>query len=187
MSKYKAAVKGQTSLLSFGHCTIWPCQTSSISSSPVSSSPVYPDVTEIEVIDLTNAHEPTPKPEIQPEVEDDPPSIPPSLQARYPSLVPCHPLGLDNSDERHEEFAALDDIGNEMDEWELEADAETLLPKAVPEVRPWTVLQEQIKADLKKGSCTLPLAKINQLIILHTPNQRIWETSSKSGDCAPMA
>jgi hypothetical protein len=50
-----------------------------------------------------------------------------------------------------------------MDGWEEDLD------KCVGgNVWGWDVLQEQIKMDMKKGGNTLPLTKINQLLVLRT-------------------
>ncbi|KAJ7594803.1 hypothetical protein C8J56DRAFT_885293 [Mycena floridula] len=58
--------------------------------------------------------------------------------------------------------------GDEQDfeEWELEGEVINLMPSTVPEIKPWNILWDQIKADLKKKSKTLPLSKVNQLMIL---------------------
>ena len=146
-------MKGQTSL-SFGH-TVQPSRSSHMPYPPVQS-----EIIEIESIDLTETHEPSPQPKMQLEVESEPPSPPLAPTARSTSPGPQHPPDND------EMFADSDEVEKEAEEWELEAEAETVLPKAIPEIRPWVVLREQIKDDLKKHSRTLPLSKINQLIIL---------------------
>ncbi|KAJ7573601.1 hypothetical protein C8J56DRAFT_903250 [Mycena floridula] len=48
--------------------------------------------------------------------------------------------------------------------WEEELDEDVRDPKA--EIKDWTELRKQIKEDLKWNSKTLPLSKINQLLIL---------------------
>ncbi|KAF8179309.1 hypothetical protein K438DRAFT_1769019 [Mycena galopus ATCC 62051] len=53
-----------------------------------------------------------------------------------------------------------------MHEWELEAEYETLMFGAVPEIRDWNTLRDQIKQDLKKKAKTLTLAQFNQLTII---------------------
>jgi hypothetical protein len=56
----------------------------------------------------------------------------------------------------------VDDV---EDEWEPEDDVQMSLPGIV-QIRGWDVLREQVKSDLKKFSKTLPLSKINQLMII---------------------
>ncbi|KAJ6574311.1 hypothetical protein B0H19DRAFT_1063285 [Mycena capillaripes] len=51
-------------------------------------------------------------------------------------------------------------------EWELEAEFDTLIFKAVAERKDWETLREQIKQELKKKGKSLSLAKINQLTII---------------------
>ncbi|KAJ7512570.1 hypothetical protein B0H11DRAFT_486251 [Mycena galericulata] len=52
------------------------------------------------------------------------------------------------------------------EEWEVEAEAVNLIPGTVPTIRPWGELRDHIKAELKNKSKTLPLSKVNQLMIL---------------------
>lgn len=55
---------------------------------------------------------------------------------------------------------------DDVDEWELEAEVVNCMPRTVPNIRSWADLRTQIKAELKKKSKTLPLSKINQLMVL---------------------
>jgi hypothetical protein len=57
--------------------------------------------------------------------------------------------------------------GEAMHEWELEAEYETLMFGAVPEIRDWNTHHDQIKQDLKKKAKPLTLAQFNQLTIIH--------------------
>lgn len=68
---------------------------------------------------------------------------------------------LDLNSTNADELPAL-----EAEEWELEAEVVQLLPNVRPEIRNWKELREQIKDDLRQKSKTLPLSKINQLMIL---------------------
>ncbi|KAJ7577131.1 hypothetical protein C8J56DRAFT_1113717 [Mycena floridula] len=54
----------------------------------------------------------------------------------------------------------------EFEEWELEGEVINLMPSTVPEIKPWNILWDQIEADLKKKSKTLPLSKVKKLMIL---------------------
>ncbi|KAJ7595375.1 hypothetical protein C8J56DRAFT_1115182 [Mycena floridula] len=58
------------------------------------------------------------------------------------------------------------DDGHEEEEWELEAEVLNLIPATVSDIKPWDELRKQIKADLKKQLKSLPLSKVNQLMIL---------------------
>ena len=52
------------------------------------------------------------------------------------------------------------------EEWEFDVEACQNVSMQKDDVRRWDVLQDQIKADLKKNGSTLPLSKVNQLLIL---------------------
>ena len=53
-----------------------------------------------------------------------------------------------------------------MREWEFDVEACQTVSMQKDDVRGWDVLRDQIKADLKKNGPTLPLSKVNQLLIL---------------------
>lgn len=54
----------------------------------------------------------------------------------------------------------------QIHEWEMEAEFDTLVFKPVEKIKGWAELQDQIKLELKKKAKTLPLSKINQLTII---------------------
>ncbi|KAK7059393.1 hypothetical protein R3P38DRAFT_2406648, partial [Favolaschia claudopus] len=68
------------------------------------------------------------------------------------------------SDSDTDDEDAVDENG--IHEWELEAEFDSLVLKAVAQIKSWEELREKIKKELKKKGKSLRLAQINQLTIL---------------------
>jgi hypothetical protein len=104
---------------------------------------------------------------------DDIPSLPPttpkSPQVREETVEPI--LIWDDAALSHEVPNNSSTVRVEKESWEQELEEERIdeiegLQEEV-DIRPWDVLREQVKSDLKKaGKQSLPLSKINQLLIL---------------------
>lgn len=60
-------------------------------------------------------------------------------------------------------------MSRDMDEKkEWEEDLDEVVHLQASELKSWAELQEQIKEDIQKGSKTLPMSKINQLVALRS-------------------
>ncbi|KAG5332567.1 hypothetical protein C0989_006845, partial [Termitomyces sp. Mn162] len=71
----------------------------------------------------------------------------------------------------------------EEDVWEEEHD-DAFLPASL-KVKPWSVLQEQIKKKLKKGEKTLSMLQFNQLMVLHnfaTLREKVYGWTAASNE-----
>jgi len=80
-----------------------------------------------------------------------------------------------------------EDTGGDVDEWEFEAEVCESISRTEREIRGWDVLRDQIKVDLKKKGASLPLSKVNQLLILRnfaTLRLKGYRTISASAEIA---
>jgi len=78
-----------------------------------------------------------------------------SVEVQIPPLTSRNDEGVCPTDDTEDEITG--------DGWECDIDE---CVRAGAEIRGWDKLRDQIKEDLKKGAKTLPMSKINQLLIL---------------------
>ncbi|KAJ3980172.1 hypothetical protein F5890DRAFT_1557948 [Lentinula detonsa] len=102
------------------------------------------------------------------------PQAPPRNRARDPMCMPSVPIREETTEPKllwdDAPFLGLachaEHIENQAESWEDELDERARLPEKV-EVRGWEDLREEVKKELKKSNKkSLPLSKINQLLII---------------------
>ncbi|KAF7328570.1 hypothetical protein MVEN_02545000 [Mycena venus] len=161
--RYKEEIARQQNLTTFGFSVSEkPRQTQSLAQTDAAEpldnarpsgdvlGEAAPNDTDIDMVSVRSAH--STRSAASSMSVDDEPAVDDSAPSR-----PVSPMESEDEAEIDEE---------RVHEWEMEAEFDTLVFRAVEQVKGWDTLRDQIKQELKKKGKSLPLAKMNQLTII---------------------